>query len=62
MYGYICSDCGAHLDPGEKCDCKQKEQEKKEFYNRHLKIEPNTRQLRFAFGNGERNYESKSCY
>lgn len=21
MYGYICSHCGAHLDPGEKCDC-----------------------------------------
>lgn len=21
MYGYECPDCGASLDPGEKCDC-----------------------------------------
>lgn len=21
MYGYKCSNCGAYLDPGEKCDC-----------------------------------------
>lgn len=21
MYKYICSKCGVHLDPGEKCDC-----------------------------------------
>lgn len=21
MYGYICDRCGAHLDPGEKCEC-----------------------------------------
>ncbi len=23
MYGYICEVCGAHLDPGETCDCKE---------------------------------------
>lgn len=21
MYGYICPECGAYLDPGETCDC-----------------------------------------
>ena len=21
MYGYICPECGAHLDQGETCDC-----------------------------------------
>lgn len=26
MYQYICSKCGGHLDPVEKCDC---EEEKK---------------------------------
>ncbi len=20
-YGSICPECGAHLDPGERCDC-----------------------------------------
>ncbi len=24
MYGKVCPDCGARLDPGEKCDCKEK--------------------------------------
>ena len=23
MYGWICPDCGCHLDPGEKCDCRE---------------------------------------
>lgn len=23
MYRYICGKCGAHLDPGEDCDCAQ---------------------------------------
>lgn len=27
MYGYICERCGAHLDPGEKCDCMRKEKQ-----------------------------------
>lgn len=25
MSRYICPDCGAHLDPGERCDCAEKE-------------------------------------
>lgn len=28
MYGYICPNCGDHLDPGEKCDCKKEREEK----------------------------------
>lgn len=26
MYGYICPRCGAHLDPGEPCDCEQEKE------------------------------------
>jgi hypothetical protein len=26
MYGRICPLCGANLDPGEKCDCQEKEE------------------------------------
>jgi acetone carboxylase gamma subunit len=25
MYEYICPDCGAHLDPEEKCNCMEEE-------------------------------------
>lgn len=31
MYGYICQNCGAHLDPGERCECldeKEQQQQK----------------------------------
>lgn len=32
MYGYECPDCGASLDPGEKCDCQSEQPEiKKEL-------------------------------
>ena len=28
MYGWTCPDCGANLDPGEKCDCKENKDDK----------------------------------
>ncbi len=28
---YICNRCGAHLDPGEHCDCEQHEQPETEM-------------------------------
>lgn len=27
MYKYICEECGAYLDPSEKCDCMEREHE-----------------------------------
>ena len=27
MHGYICPECGAYLDPGERCDCRAKEEQ-----------------------------------
>ncbi len=27
MYYRVCPDCGAHLDPGEKCDCENETKE-----------------------------------
>ena len=28
MYGWTCPDCGANLDPEEKCDCKENKDDK----------------------------------
>ncbi|MCD7891566.1 MAG: hypothetical protein LUG26_07475 [Ruminococcus sp.] len=28
-YYNVCPDCGSNLDPGEKCDCERKKQERK---------------------------------
>ena len=29
MYGYICPDCGDHLDPGERCGCRDEAEGRK---------------------------------
>lgn len=43
MYGYQCPDCGAWLDPGERCDCRderiQKQLELEEQYRNLLTME-----------------------
>ena len=40
MYGYICPECGAHLDPGEICDCTaEREELQKEVHDRMVVIE-----------------------
>ena len=31
MYGYICPDCGDHLDPGERCGCRDEAEGRKEI-------------------------------
>lgn len=44
MYGYICPDCGCHLDPGERCGCREeRERERKKItqISRMLKVETN---------------------
>ncbi len=48
MYGKICPECGAYLDPGERCDCfeeyEKKQQainEKSEEIRKYLNVEEN---------------------
>ncbi len=59
-YYNICPDCGAHLDPGEPCDCQDEKAKRQEFYAQSLKMEPKARQLAFVFGSMEGNSESKN--
>ncbi len=54
MYGYICPRCGAHLDPGEPCDCEQekeaaeKQQKDRERAYMNMLIESEDGQMRLA--------------
>ena len=32
MYGRICENCGAILDPGEKCDCNERTERLADFW------------------------------
>lgn len=53
----VCPDCGASLDPGERCeDCVKEREEKRnriELLNRNLTVS-NNGQYRFIFGDSER--------
>ena len=61
-YYRTCPLCGANLDRGEKCECQEEKEKKKEFFSQHLKMEPGARQLTFVFYGGELHCESKSGY
>lgn len=47
MYQYICRYCGAHLDPGERCDCREKARMETAAAERFLVMEKETGQMRF---------------
>lgn len=32
MYFNVCKNCGANLDPGEKCDCREEKQKRLSFF------------------------------
>ncbi|MCM1223749.1 MAG: hypothetical protein NC548_55790 [Lachnospiraceae bacterium] len=49
MY-YTCPNCGANLDAGEKCDCKDRAEEKLKKSVLHMEVEPRTGQLRMILG------------
>ncbi len=42
MYGYICPECGAYLDPGETCDCVE---EKERLNDKKAEIQERLYQL-----------------
>lgn len=60
-YYSICPDCGASLDPGEKCTCREERELQQDFFTKHLKMEPGAGQLAFVF-EGRGKHESKSYY
>lgn len=53
MHRYICTECGAYLDPGEHCDCKRRFEEKKRDLEKLYKPGPDG-QMRMLLG-GQKN-------
>lgn len=37
-YYNTCIYCGANLDPGEKCNCKEKRNKSEHFFAKHTKV------------------------
>ncbi|MDE7313549.1 MAG: hypothetical protein K2N87_18325 [Eubacterium sp.] len=49
----ICPKCGAHLDPGESCDCEEMTEKEKKAVERMLVMEKGTNQLAFNWPSGK---------
>lgn len=47
MYWYRCKKCGAHLDPGERCDCEDEAKRERERREGLYKKEAGSNQLAF---------------
>lgn len=43
-YFNICPECGAYLDPGEPCDCKEEQEKQSEFYSQIMRADHRTGQ------------------
>lgn len=61
-YYKICSDCGATLDPGEKCDCQEDRQNQSDFFAQHIKVGSKSGQMVFCWDRKEDRYvEAAVC-
>ena len=49
----ICPKCGAHLDPGESCDCDEMAEKEKKAGEQMLVMEKGTNQLAFNWPSGK---------
>lgn len=56
-YFDTCPDCGAHLDPGEHCDCREEKERQIALYSQQLEMEPRSGQMTFSLAGMGVNYE-----
>lgn len=60
-YYKTCPDCGAALDPGEKCDCQSEKEREQELFRHCLKKEPGVGQLTFVFDGLRAIHKNTNC-
>jgi len=58
-YYNVCSNCGAYLDPGEKCDCEDEKQ--KDMFAGLIRVNPKTGQMAFCIGEEKAYVEKTAC-
>ena len=49
----VCEKCGAHLDPGEPCDCEKEQEKQSEFYAQRMRANRRTGQYSLIFDGKE---------
>lgn len=57
MYFHVCEHCGAHLDPGEPCDCLERFRNKKDDYMALFESDSNG-QIRMKVEGENENYKN----
>lgn len=58
-YYNVCSNCGAHLDPGEPCDCKREQEKQSEFFAQRMRANRRTGQYSLILDGRESMYAAK---
>ncbi len=59
-YYNICPQCGAHLDPGEKCSCMEERELRQRFFEQQLRVESKGGQYAFVFDGQETGSKEKA--
>lgn len=58
-YYDVCPDCGANLDPGESCNCRDEEMRKQESIEKMFQENQDTGQYEFRFSEMAGSYVSR---
>ena len=60
-YFDVCPACGAHLDPGEPCDCRLEQERQSEFYAQRIRANPVTGQYSLLLDGREMKYDTQTA-
>lgn len=55
----VCEKCGAHLDPGEPCDCESEQEKRSEFFAQRMRADCSTGQYSLVLDGRESQYDAK---
>lgn len=59
-YYNVCPICKSNLDPGERCDCRQRKRQERAAFGKWIRAEPSTGQYVLQLDSGKDEYEKRS--